>query len=111
MLELTDIEAGYGRTRVLHGVTVPAGKVVAVLGHNGAGKTTLLKLLVGVLAPQRGTLSRDGVTGSSYGVRTGGMPLSSAMISSPVRVSYSSSPRASTFRSLERSVRITLARL
>ena len=60
MLELTDIEAGYGRTRVLHGVTVPAGKVVAVLGHNGAGKTTLLRVAIGLIKPSRGRVLFDG---------------------------------------------------
>ncbi|GAA0431871.1 ABC transporter ATP-binding protein [Actinoplanes capillaceus] len=60
MLELTDIEAGYGRTRVLHGVTVPAGKVVAVLGHNGAGKTTLLRLAIGLIKPTKGRVLFDG---------------------------------------------------
>lgn len=33
-----------------------SGTVIAVLGHNGAGKSTLLKTLLGLLAPQRGTL-------------------------------------------------------
>ena len=60
MLELTDIEAGYGRTRVLHGVTVPSGKVVAVLGHNGAGKTTLLRLAIGLIKPSKGRVLFDG---------------------------------------------------
>ncbi|MFI5957582.1 ATP-binding cassette domain-containing protein [Cryptosporangium sp. NPDC051539] len=60
MLELTDIEAGYGRTRVLHGVTVPVGNVVAVLGHNGAGKTTLLRLAIGLIKPSKGRVMFDG---------------------------------------------------
>ncbi len=60
MLELTDIDAGYGRTQVLHGVTVPTGKVVAVLGHNGAGKTTLLRLAIGLIKPTRGRVVFDG---------------------------------------------------
>ncbi|HWS32032.1 MAG TPA: ATP-binding cassette domain-containing protein [Actinoplanes sp.] len=60
MLEITDIEAGYGRTRVLHGVTVPSGDVVAVLGHNGAGKSTLLRLAIGLIKPSRGRVVFDG---------------------------------------------------
>ena len=38
MLELVDVRAGYGRTEVVHGVslTVPEGGVAAVMGHNGA---------------------------------------------------------------------------
>ncbi|TQS43436.1 ATP-binding cassette domain-containing protein [Cryptosporangium phraense] len=65
MLELTDVEAGYGRTRVLHGVTVPTGRVVAVLGHNGAGKTTLLRLAIGLIKPSKGRVLFDGEDVSS----------------------------------------------
>jgi urea transport system ATP-binding protein len=61
MLELVDIDAGYGRTTVLHGVTVPSSaKVVAVLGHNGAGKTTLLRAAIGLIRPTRGRVIFDG---------------------------------------------------
>ena len=51
MLELDDIRAGYGRTEVIHGVslTVPSDGVAAVMGHNGAGKTTLLRAAVGLI--------------------------------------------------------------
>jgi urea transport system ATP-binding protein len=61
MLELVDIDAGYGRTRVLHGVSIPGStKVVAVLGHNGAGKTTLLRATIGLIRPTGGTVLFDG---------------------------------------------------
>lgn len=62
MLELVDIHVGYDRADVLHGVSlsVPAGEIVAVMGHNGAGKTTLLKTAVGLLAPRRGRVLLDG---------------------------------------------------
>ncbi len=61
MLELVDIDAGYGRTTVLHGVSVPGStKVVAVLGHNGAGKTTLLRAAIGLIRPTRGKVLFDG---------------------------------------------------
>lgn len=61
MLELKDIDAGYGRTRVLHGVSVPGSDgVVAVLGHNGAGKTTLLRVAIGLIKPKRGAVLLDG---------------------------------------------------
>jgi urea transport system ATP-binding protein len=62
MLELTDVHVGYGRTTVVHGVTVevPADGVAAVMGHNGAGKTTLLRAAVGLLQPRSGRILLDG---------------------------------------------------
>ena len=49
LLELDGVRAGYGQTRVLHGVsmTVGDGDVVALLGANGAGKTTTLRAITG----------------------------------------------------------------
>lgn len=67
MLELTNVRAGYGRSVVVHDVslTVPAEGVVAVMGHNGAGKTTLLRAAVGLLKVTDGSVRFDGddVTG------------------------------------------------
>ncbi|MER7451851.1 urea ABC transporter ATP-binding subunit UrtE [Nocardia beijingensis] len=64
MLELTDIHSGYGRTEVIHGVsvTVPDDSVVAVMGHNGAGKTTLLRTAVGLIGAKSGRIEFDGET-------------------------------------------------
>ena len=58
MLDMIDVHVGYGRTDVIHGVTVsvPADGVAAVMGHNGAGKTTLLRAAVGLLKPHSGTI-------------------------------------------------------
>jgi len=54
-LQLTGLRAGYGHVEVLHGVslTVPQGKMVAIVGPNGAGKTTLMGAVMGLL-PRRG---------------------------------------------------------
>jgi urea transport system ATP-binding protein len=62
MLEIENLQTGYGRTQVIAGVsvTVPEGAVVSVLGHNGAGKTTLLRAVVGLLKPTAGRISLDG---------------------------------------------------
>ncbi|UEL34622.1 urea ABC transporter ATP-binding subunit UrtE [Rhodococcus sp. C1] len=62
MLELVDIRAGYGRTEVIHGVSllVPSDGVAAVMGHNGAGKTTLLRAAVGLIKPTRGKVLLNG---------------------------------------------------
>ena len=55
MLEFEDVHVGYGRSVVLHGVTVavPVDGVAAVLGHNGAGKSTLLRADITRLAPHQ----------------------------------------------------------
>ncbi|WP_183092611.1 ATP-binding cassette domain-containing protein [Nocardioides stalactiti] len=67
MIEIKGVTAGYGRTMVLHDVSleVPVGGAVAVMGHNGAGKTTLLRVAVGLIPVRSGTVLLDGedVTG------------------------------------------------
>jgi branched-chain amino acid transport system ATP-binding protein len=68
LLELNDIEAGYGRAAlVLRGLTVkvPPGTIVCLVGPNGAGKSTVLKVASGLLAPRSGRILIDGedVTG------------------------------------------------
>ncbi len=70
LLELTDIQAGYGRAAlVLRGLTVkvPPASVVCLVGPNGAGKSTVLKVASGMLAPRSGRIAVDGtdVTGRS----------------------------------------------
>jgi len=59
---MTDVEVAYGRTSVVHGVSVevPRDGVAAVLGHNGAGKTTLLRAAVGLLPVRAGRVLLDG---------------------------------------------------
>ncbi|WP_369266311.1 urea ABC transporter ATP-binding subunit UrtE [Streptomyces harbinensis] len=56
MLRVEDLTAGYGRSRVLHGVSleVPGEAVTAVLGHNGAGKSTLLRAALGLIGAGSG---------------------------------------------------------
>ena len=62
MLEVEDLQAGYGAVRVLDGVTlsVSAGEVVGLLGRNGAGKTTTLKTLMGLLPATGGRVAVAG---------------------------------------------------
>jgi urea transport system ATP-binding protein len=62
MLVLEDVRAGYGRTEVIHGVSleVPDDGVVAVMGHNGAGKTTLLRAAIGLVKTNSGKIVFDG---------------------------------------------------
>jgi branched-chain amino acid transport system ATP-binding protein len=51
LLELDNVEARYGSTKVLHGISlvVEEGSIVAVLGANGAGKTTTLRAVSGTV--------------------------------------------------------------
>ena len=63
-LSISEIDAGYGAVRALHGVsvTISQGETVALLGTNGNGKSTLMKCVMGVVRPTRGsiTLEMDG---------------------------------------------------
>ncbi len=61
-LALTDIDAYYGDSHVLQGVSfrLGAGRLLGLLGRNGAGKTTCMNVAVGLLPPRRGRLSIDG---------------------------------------------------
>ncbi|MFT4279280.1 MAG: ABC transporter ATP-binding protein [Rhodopseudomonas sp.] len=60
-LDIRDLDAGYGRSQVLFGVTLsaPWRGGVAILGRNGAGKTTLMKAIMGELPAKRGSVSLD----------------------------------------------------
>jgi len=62
MLALDNIDACYGETQVLFGVSlaVAAGEVVALLGPNGAGKTTTLRAILGLTRARRGRVVFDG---------------------------------------------------
>ena len=62
MLELRDVHAVYGRSHVLHGVSLRADdhEVVCLLGRNGAGKSTTLKAIVGLVEITRGEVFFEG---------------------------------------------------
>ena len=59
MLSIKNLEAGYGKVRVLHGISmeVPRGKVVTLIGSNGAGKTTTMRAISGMIKPTSGEIS------------------------------------------------------
>jgi branched-chain amino acid transport system ATP-binding protein len=68
-LTLSHVDAFYGDSHVLHGVSfaLQAGQVLALLGRNGAGKTTCISTIVGFLTPPRGEIRLFGtpITGLS----------------------------------------------
>ena len=62
LLEVEGLEAGYGQSRVLDGITFSMGtEAVAIIGRNGMGKTTLCKALMGLIRPSAGMVRFDGV--------------------------------------------------
>ena len=70
LLEITNLESGYGRLQILRGINVAvnSGEIVSILGANGAGKTTLLRTISGVLPTWSGNIVFDGT--SLGGMRT-----------------------------------------
>jgi branched-chain amino acid transport system ATP-binding protein len=62
MLLLRDVHAHYGKSHVLHGVSIEirAGEVVGLLGRNGVGKTTTLKAIMGLVRRTGGQIIFDG---------------------------------------------------
>ncbi len=62
LLELKNINAGYGDLQVLWDVSlgVEKGEIVSLLGSNGAGKTTTLRVISGLLRPISGSITFNG---------------------------------------------------
>lgn len=64
LVEVSDLHFAYNSREVLKGInlTIPKGKIVAILGVSGSGKTTLLRHFGGQLRPVRGTVKVMGKT-------------------------------------------------
>ena len=62
MLQVSDLQAGYGGSQVLHSISlhVQTGEAVVILGPNGHGKTTLLRAISGLIKPTGGHIELDG---------------------------------------------------
>ena len=58
MLEIRNIHAFYGKSHILHDVSldVGQGEIVSLLGRNGAGKTTTLRSITGIVPPRDGSI-------------------------------------------------------
>lgn len=63
-LTVRDLRAGYGEQDILKGVsiTVPEGRIVAIVGPNGSGKSTLLKAIYGIVPVRAGTVELEGAS-------------------------------------------------
>jgi branched-chain amino acid transport system ATP-binding protein len=61
-LEISNLQAWYGESHVLHGISlaVQPGEVVALLGRNGAGRTTTLRAIMGLTGRRSGSIRIDG---------------------------------------------------
>ena len=63
MIRLTNVYKSFGPIRALNGLSleVPAGRVFGLIGPNGAGKTTTIRILSGILLPDAGQISLNGI--------------------------------------------------
>ena len=61
-LTLDRVDAHYGDSHVLHGVSFALGeaRLLGLLGRNGAGKTTCMNVIMGILRPRRGAVTLFG---------------------------------------------------
>ena len=64
VLELKNVSAGYGKTEILHDLSIGFGKnrLTSIIGPNGCGKSTLLKAALGMLPHTQGEISIDHVS-------------------------------------------------
>ena len=62
ILTISNIDAAYGQSKVLHDVSisVPRGRTVAVVGESGSGKSTAARVITGLLPPTSGTMEFNG---------------------------------------------------
>jgi len=62
LLEVRDIHSYYGKSHILHGVSMELkkGEMVCLLGRNGVGKTTTLKSIMGLVTPKEGSILFNG---------------------------------------------------
>src|SRR5690554_4614475 len=71
MIKIKDLHKKFGKNEVLSGLNLEIGEggIFAVLGPNGSGKTTLIKCLLGMVIPNKGSISVMGENvknGSNY---------------------------------------------
>ncbi|MFJ7667189.1 ABC transporter ATP-binding protein [Lysinibacillus sp. NPDC097195] len=64
MLKITNLQKGYGSKQILNGLElhIKKGEILGFVGSNGAGKTTTLNCITGILEPDEGTITINGVS-------------------------------------------------
>jgi phospholipid/cholesterol/gamma-HCH transport system ATP-binding protein len=69
MIKVSNVEKSFGKNRVLRGATleIKEGETLTIMGGSGTGKSVLLKHMVGIMRPDKGTISVDGKEVSSMG--------------------------------------------
>src|SRR4026209_1067855 len=62
LVTVEDLHTYYGKSHILHGVSLVVGKgeVVGLLGRNGVGKSTTLKTIMGLVTPSQGSIVFEG---------------------------------------------------
>ena len=62
MFKIVDAVGGYGKTTIIHDISlqIDKGEIVALLGRNGAGKSTLMRYASGLIPPMSGTVEING---------------------------------------------------
>ncbi|MGE4480231.1 ABC transporter ATP-binding protein [Acidocella sp.] len=78
VLELQELHTYYGKSHILHGVSlrVGQGELVALLGRNGAGKTTTMRSIMGLTPPRSGCVrlfGQDLTRAPSYRIAAAGV--------------------------------------
>ncbi|WP_330231762.1 zinc ABC transporter ATP-binding protein AztA [Nocardia sp. NBC_00508] len=75
-IQVTEVTAGYRGRAVLHefSVTIPGGRVTALVGPNGSGKSTLLGILAGVITPTTGAVRRGHTRPPAFVVQHSSVP-------------------------------------
>ncbi len=65
--QVQDMHFSFNKEPIFRGInlSIPRGKITAIMGPSGTGKTTLLRLIGGLVKPTRGRVEVDGIHGAA----------------------------------------------